>query len=167
MAQEITTYDEVSTIDKNTKLLLTKDGGLGQKSIEEVGNVINGTEDISKIGDGTVKGAIRGLNDEISQETSAMKKSDSVTTSFRARSMKCGSIKLIDFICVLDNLSANTKYPIYTNAFPSGSDGWSINGISDAGKTFSLDVNTVGVVTILPRDNITSGDAIHIHNFYY
>lgn len=65
MAQEITTYDEVSTIDKNTKLLLTKDGGLGQKSIEEVGNVINGTGDISGIGDGTVKGAIRGLNDEI------------------------------------------------------------------------------------------------------
>lgn len=65
MAQEITTYDEVSTIDKNTKLLLTKDGGLGQKSIEEVGNVINGTGDISGIGDGTVKGAIRGLNDEM------------------------------------------------------------------------------------------------------
>lgn len=65
MAQEITSYDEVSTIDKNTKLLLTKDGGLGQKSIEEVGNVINGTGDISGIGDGTVKGAIRGLNDEI------------------------------------------------------------------------------------------------------
>lgn len=65
MAQEITTYDEVSTIDKDTKLLLTKDGGLGQKSIEEVGNVINGTGDISGIGDGTVKGAIRGLNDEI------------------------------------------------------------------------------------------------------
>ena len=62
MAKEITSYDEVSTIDRDTQIFLTKDGALGKKSIQDVGNVINGTTDISSIGDGTVTGALSNLN---------------------------------------------------------------------------------------------------------
>ena len=70
MAKEITSYDEVSTIDKATQIFLTKDGALGKKSIQDVGNVINGTTDISTIGDGTVTGAIGTINNNKLDKTS-------------------------------------------------------------------------------------------------